>query len=82
MARMTAVSKPNKSAKLMRDSRTRLGLSRSQAAQIIGCTACTIGRYEREGISGSVRYSRVARLCEAYRISADHLCSLIMQPAE
>lgn len=72
----------NRSADYLRQTRIKLGLSRKEAAALAGCTAQTIGRYERQGIKGSVRYSRVARLCEAYGISADHLCSLIMQPAE
>lgn len=59
-----------------------LGLSRAQAAELAGCSAQTIGRYERQGISGRVMFSRVARLCRAYGISADHLCLLVKQPAE
>lgn len=72
----------NRSGDYLRDTRHRLGLSRKQAAGLAGCTAQTIGRYERRGVTGSVRYSRVMRLCEAYGISADHLLSLMMQPAE
>ena len=72
----------NRSADYLRQTRIRLGLSRKEAAALAGCTAQAIGRYERNGISGHIRYSRVMGLCEAYGISADHLLSLMMQPAE
>ena len=72
----------NRSADYLRRTRIKLGLSRNQAAALAGCTAQTIGRYERRGISGNMRYSRIDRLCHAYGISADHLLSLMMQPAE
>lgn len=72
----------NRTGEYLRTTRLHLGLSRKQAAELAGCTTQTIGRYERRGITGSVRYSRVMRLCEAYGISADHLLSLMMQPAE
>lgn len=72
----------NKSADYLRTTRLKMGLSRKQAAELAGCTAQTIGRYERRGITGAVRYSRVMGLCEAYGISADHLLSLMMQPVE
>lgn len=72
----------NRSGDYLRETRHRLGLSRRQAADLIGCTPQTIGRYERQGISGHIRYSRVMGLCEAYGISADHLLTLMMQPAE
>ena len=72
----------NRSADYLRHTRIKLGLSRQEAAELARCTAQTIGRYERRGISGGVRYSRVARLCAAYGISVDNLLSLMMQPAE
>lgn len=72
----------NKSADYLRSTRLSLGLSRKQVAELVGCTPETIGRYERRGITGDIRYSRVVGLCEAYGISADHLLSLMMQPTE
>lgn len=72
----------NRSAHYLRLTRVGLGLSRAQAAELAGCTAQTIGRYERQGISPNVRYRRVERLCSAYGISIEHLCSLMAQPAE
>lgn len=71
----------NGSADYLRETRLSLGLSRRQAAELAGCTAQTIGRYERRGMTGCVRYSRVMGICEAYGISADYLCSLMKQPA-
>ena len=80
---ITLTGRPaNRSGEYLRETRYRLGLSRKQAAELAGCTAKTIGRYERHGINGNIRYSRVMGLCEAYGISADHLLSLMMQPAE
>lgn len=72
---------PNKSADFLRSKREALGLSLSEAAGRIGISAQTLRRYERQGVSGHIRYSRVMGLCEAYGISADHLLSLMVHPA-
>lgn len=82
MVASTVSKGANKSGQYLRTVRVGLGLSRRQAADLIGCTPQTIGRYERQGISGHIRYSRVSGLCEAYGISADYLFTLMMQPAE
>ena len=73
------VANESASAQYLRQARLSLGLSRQQAADLAGCTAQTIGRYERNGISGRVLFSRVIRLCNAYGISLEHLCSLAFE---
>lgn len=67
----------NASAHLLREARHRHGMSRDEAAQAIGCSVVTIGRWEREGLPECVRYRRFLRVCEVYGLSADELCSLI-----
>lgn len=75
------ITTPNKSADFLRSKREALGLSLSEAAGRVGVSAQTLRRYERQGLSGSVRCSRVERLSKAYGVSIEHLCSLMMQTA-
>lgn len=75
------ITTPNKSADFLRSKREALGLSLSEAAGRIGISSQTLRRYEREGLSGKVRCSRVERVSKAYGITIDSLCSLMMQSA-
>lgn len=73
------ITTPNKSAEFLRAKREELGLSVSEAAEKIGISAQTLRHYERDGISGSVWYSRVARLSRAYGINTDQLRAIMME---
>ena len=75
------ITMPNRSAAFLRAKRESLGLSVREAAERIGISAQTLRRYEHQGLSSRVRFSRVDRLCCAYSISVNHLLSLAMQPA-
>lgn len=72
-------AKPNKSGQFLREKREELGLTVSEAAKMIGISTRTLKHYERDGISGSVWFSRVARLSRAYGINIDQLRMIMMQ---
>lgn len=68
----------SKSAAYMMEVRSSLGLSRREAAERIGCSVSTLGRYEREGLPRGIRWSKATGICKSYGISADRLLSVIM----
>lgn len=74
---MKDVTTRNATASYLEISRRAAGLTREDAAKRVGVSASTIGRWEREGITVRTSLDRVAKVCDAYGISADNLCSLI-----
>lgn len=80
MKQQRPITTPNKSAGYLRSRRESLGLSLNEAAENIGVSARTLRRYERQGLTGSVRCNRIRGLCLTYGISVDDLWQFVMQP--
>ena len=78
---VTLVTSPNASAAYLRDARSVAGLGVDQAADIIGVSATSIERMERDGIPKRMRADSLARMCAAYNVSSDTVLELATTPA-
>lgn len=73
--------KPNASGPLIRNLRMERGYTVGEAARILGCSAGTLRRWERDGLTKNVRINRLLSICRAYGISSDRLFEAAMLPA-
>lgn len=69
----------NRSAEALRDARAALGLSITEAARRVGVSTQTLRRYEREGLTGRVVFSRFMAVSRVYGIGSRELYGMIKQ---